>query len=48
MPHTAVIVGAGPAGLALAIGFAKAGLAVTVIERLFSCSIYILQHKYCE
>tara|TARA_A100001391_G_scaffold198500_2_gene180161 strand:+ start:63 stop:1232 length:1170 start_codon:yes stop_codon:yes gene_type:complete len=31
--HTAVIVGAGPAGLALAIGFAKAGLAVTVVER---------------
>lgn len=33
MPHTALIVGAGPAGLALAIGFAKAGLAVTLIER---------------
>ena len=33
MPHTALIVGAGPAGLALAIGFAKAGLAVTVVER---------------
>lgn len=33
MLNPVVIVGAGPAGLALAIGLARAGIAVTVIER---------------
>ncbi|AXK42296.1 5-demethoxyubiquinol-8 5-hydroxylase UbiM [Erythrobacter aureus] len=33
MTHSVLIVGAGPAGLALAIGLAKAGIAVTLVER---------------